>query len=464
MKNIALIFLITVCASCAQSQKHDTDYFITAMPEEMGVLDEPIRHLIQDIESDKIQNVHALLILKDSMLICENYFEAYERGDLHYSASVTKSFASALLGIAIDKGFFEGGMEEVLERKVSELFPEYKELIARDSLKKGLKLKHMLSMTAGFQWDEHSHSYTDNRNDCNRLNSSKDPMKFLFERELISHPGTEFYYNGGLSLSISYLLEYYTGMSLDRFAEKYLFEALGIKEYRWERLVSGLFDTDGGLHLRPLDQAKLAYLFLNGGVWEGRQVVSEEWVRNSTKVQFVNEDRPDYAYQWWCGEFFALDRYFTTYFASGHGGQKVVVVPEFDLILVLAQQVFHNEFGDFNYLAILGDYLLPALLGVSEAPGPIDLAPGKLLGLEGTYVSEDGGEFINMMAEQERLILHSSDGQENVFYPLGENKFAAKIFDLLSVQIEFVQDMEKQEMELHSQFGYSAKQLRRTDY
>jgi len=86
------------------------------------------------------------------------------------------------------------------------------------------------------------------------------------------------------------------------------------------------------------------------------------------------------------------------------------------------------------------------------------------LGLEGTYVSEDGGEFINVMAEQERLILHSSDGQENVFYPLGENKFAAKIFDLLSVQIEFVQDMEKQEMELHSQFGYSAKQLRRTDY
>jgi CubicO group peptidase (beta-lactamase class C family) len=463
MKNIALIFLITFCASCAHSQSNDKEYFETALPDEKGMMTEPVKQLIRDIESNKIQNVHALVIIKDSMLICDKYFNGFGRGDLHYSASVTKSFASALLGIAIDKGFIKGEIREVLDRSVSDLFPEYKELIGRDSMKKDLKLKHMLSMTAGFRWDEHSHPYSDSRNDCYRINHSKDPMKFLFERRLINQPGSEFYYNGGLSLSISYLIENYTGMKLDRFAEKYLFEALGIKEYRWEKLSSGLFDTDGGLHLKPLDQAKLGYLFLNGGIWRGQQLVSEEWVKESTNVQLVNDDSPDYAYQWWCGDFFAFNATFPTFFASGHGGQKVVVLPEFDLVLVIAQQVFHNNYGDFNFLVILGDYILPALKGVTGSPSPIDPDPGELLKLEGTYMSQDGNEFINVVAEEDRLFLHSSDGQENVFYSLGQNKFAGRIQDLLSVQIEFVRDVGKREMELITQFGYSVKQLKRVE-
>ena len=198
MKIILLFSLMILCVSCGSGQTNEEGFVDKSMPEEVGISSEFIEKLIADIESGKLQNIHGLLIIKDDKLTLEKYFDDFDRDELHYSASVSKSFASVLLGIAIDKGFFEGDIYSVLNRKVSALFPEYAEIIAKDSLKKELKLKHILSMTAGFDWDEHSPPYTDDRNDCNRINHSSDPLKFLFERKLTSEPGTEFYYNGRL--------------------------------------------------------------------------------------------------------------------------------------------------------------------------------------------------------------------------------------------------------------------------
>jgi len=402
-----------------------------------------------------------LLIIKDDKLILEKYYGEYSRDELHYSASVSKSFASVLLGIAIDKGFFEGDIYSVLNRKVSDLFKEYEGIIAEDSLKKDLKLKHILSMTAGFDWDEHSHPYTDGRNDCNRINHSSDPMKFLFERKLTCEPGTEFYYNGGLSLSISWLIEKYTGMSVDKFAEEYLFSLLDITDFRWESVSGGLIDTDGGLHVRPMAQAKLGYLFLNGGVWQDTQVVSKEWVHVSTQIQYHNEDMPDYGYQWWGGDFHVKDETYETYLASGHGGQKILVLPEYDLVLVLTQQVFSNPYGDLNFLAIVSDYLIPALIGDIAKSENIELSREELAIYEGHYRTEDSDEFIDVLTGEGMLVLKSSDGQQNEFYPVSKNTYVARILDLFDVQIAFETDADTGKAALLSNFGYSSKRLSR---
>ncbi len=461
MKSIVLVSLLMFCAACGNTQVNDKIFITKALPADVGVKPELLNNLISDIQAEKIQNIHGLLIIKEDKLITEEYFGDFSEAELHYTASVSKSFASTLLGIAIDKGFFEGEIQTVLNRNVSELFPEYADLIAKDSLKEELKLKHFLTMTAGFQWDEHSYPYSDSRNDCNRLNMHDDPMKFLFDRSLVSNPGTEFYYNGGLSLAISYLIEKYTEMRVDRFAEKYLFKPLGIDEYRWEAVANGLIDTDGGLHLKPIDQAKLGYLFLHEGVWGDQRLVSKEWAKEVTKIQHRNTDMPDYSYQWWCGDFYVKNKAYFTYFASGHGGQKVLVLPEYDVVIVITQQVFSNPLGDFNFIAILSDYILPALTGDTASGVIINMPQKDLTIFEGHYTTNNSNEFMDIVAEEGKLLLSSSDGQQNEFYPVAGNIFESRILDILNVQIEFVIDKHKQTVTINTSFGYQNKQFSR---
>lgn len=445
-----------------------------AQPADVGADPAFIDELVSDIRAEKIRNIHGLIILKDDKIITEEYFDEFSRNKLHYTASVSKSFASALLGLAIDHGFFDGDIQAVLDRNVSELFPAYRDLIMEDPLKSGLKLKHLLSMTAGFEWDEHSYPYSDPRNDCHRINHSDDPMKFLFDRKLIHEPGTEFYYNGGLSLAISWLIESWTGKSVDRFAETYLFNALGIKDYRWEEVSGGLIDTDGGLHLKPLDQAKLGYLFLNDGIWQGKQLVSGQWVKECTSVQHLNMDMPDYSYQWWCGDFYVLDKAYYTYMASGHGGQKILVVPELELVMVITQQVFSNPYGDLNFIAMLSDYIIPSLTGGKRSPEKISLPQEDLARFEGNYEALNRDDFVDVEAAEDRLVLRSSDGQVNEFFPMagdtlaggdalaGEDAFYGRIMDLITVQIRFETDPLTGAASMHSNFAYSSREFYRS--
>jgi len=464
MKSIVLVSLLLFFAACGNTQVKKRQFVSKAVPADVGMNPELLDNLISDIQAEKIQNIHALLIIKEGKLITEEYFGDFGDRDLHYTASVSKSFASTLLGIAIDKGFFEGDIQAVLDRNVSELFPEYAKIIEKDSLKKEMKLKHFLTMTAGFEWDEHSYPYSDSRNDCNRINNHDDPMRFLFDRSVVSSPGSEFYYNGGLSLAISYLIEEYTNMSVDRFAETYLFKPLGIDEYRWEELANGLIDTDGGLHLEPIDQSKLGYLFLKEGLWRDEQLVSKEWVNEITKVQHRNADMPDYSYQWWCGDFYVKNEGYFTYFASGHGGQKILVMPDFDLVVVLTQQVFSNPFGDFNFIAILSDYVLPALTGDSASNEIINIRQKDLAKFEGHYTRDNSTEFMDILAVEGKLFLSSSDGQELELSPVGENLFESRILDILNVQFEFVTDTDANRVFINTNFGYRKLQFSRDFY
>lgn len=455
MKVSLILFMTALFSiSCGINPDSHKTFLQTAPPKETGMNPEKLAELVSDVKIGKIKNIHGLLVIKDDKLVVEDYFGGYKRDDLHYSASVTKSFASALLGIAIDRGYFSGDIQTVLNRSVKDLFPEYAKVIDKDSLKSGLKLKHLLSMTAGFEWDEHTFPYTDRRNDCNKINNSREPMRFLFERKLVHRPGEEFYYNGGLSLSISYLIEKYTGMSVLKFAEKYLFKPMDIKDFRWDEVANGLIDTDGGLHLKPLDQAKLGYLFLNKGRWGGRQLVSEVWVNASTKMHVDNTDRPDYGYQWWGGDFQSQDTTWRTFFASGHGGQKVIVFPDYNLIVVIVQQVFDNPLGHLNFIAIIDNYIVPALSGRRIEESAISLTAAELSKYVGRYFSENRSEFIDVESDGGKLIVSSSNGDRNEFYPVDEQTFKARILNLITVRVKFGFDEKGRATTLQSKFGY----------
>lgn len=457
MRYSFLVASLIMLVACGPGQTNDTAFVDQGNPEKIGIEAAGIKDLIAAIKDEKIKNIHGILLIKDNHLIVEEYFGGFNRNQLHYTASVSKSFASALLGIAIDKGFFDDDIQTVLNKNVATLFPEYANLIEQDSLKRNLKLKHMLSMTAGFDWDEHTYPYSDNRNDCNRINNSRDPMKFLFARKLIHKPGTEFYYNGGLSLSISYLLSRSTKMGVDKFAEKHLFNRLGIKNYRWERVANGLVDTDGGLHLKPIDQAKLGYLFLNKGLWKNQQIVSEQWINTSTKMHRKNQNMPDYAYQWWGGDFGVKNQTVSMYMASGHGGQKIVVIPTYNAVVVITQKVFDNQFADLNFIAIMSDYVFPTLMNQKPTNKMKPYEIKDLNNYEGHFVLEDKSEYIEFKVLNNILVGYSSDGQENMFTPTSDYLFKARVMDLIDIYIKFIPDASGKIKSMKSHFAFTNK-------
>ena len=406
-------------------------------PEEVSVDPKLLNDLVSDIDNDKIKNIHSVIIIKDDKLILENYFNGFDSERLQYTASISKSFGSTLLGIAIDKGFFGDDIQTVLNSKIIDLFPEFDNIIRKDNLKSELKLKHILSMTAGFDWNEHSQPYSSNKNDCHLIERHSNPLIFLFEKKLIYKPGTEFYYNGGLSLSISYLIEKYTKMKVDKFAEKYLFKPLGIKKYRWEKVANGLINTDGGLHLKPIDQAKLGYLFLNNGIWNNKQIISKQWIEEATKIQKQNVGMPSYGYQWWCGDFYSSEQKHFIYFASGHGGQKIIISPEFNMVVVITQKVFDNPYNDFNFLAIISDYIFPAIEGKAIEEEVALLSSGELEKFTGDYISNVTKEKINVKINDDHLLFTSGNGQEFAFHSIGNNIFRGRLNDLVNMNIRF---------------------------
>lgn len=462
MKHLTKLLILFLFSSCTCQQNSECTFVKEASPGSVKMNPHLIKKLVSDIKSGKIKNVHGLIIIKDDKLITEEYFAGYHRERLHYTASVSKSFASALFGIAVDNGFFGNDMNSLMDKTASEVFHDYKEIIKSESGKDSLRMKHILSMTAGLKWDEHTFPYSDNRNDCNRINNSPDPMKFLFEKEQEHTPGSVFYYNGGLSLSISYLIEEYTKLPVDKFAEKYLFRPLDINDYEWESTSNGLIDTDGGLHLKPIDQAKLGYLYLKKGTWNENKIISKEWVDISTTMHKRNVGLPDYGFQWWGGDYTYSTDSFSMYLASGHGGQKIVIIPSLNTVIVLTQQVFDNPFADLNFIAILSDYILPSIKSSSQAK----LNSEDSLGLDkyvGHYVLSDESEYVDFSIKEKTLLGESSTGEFNTFTPVAKNVFRTRISDLINIDITFTENSAGEISGFTTAFAFSIKNYLKQD-
>jgi CubicO group peptidase (beta-lactamase class C family) len=379
-------------------------------------------------------NLHAILIVRDGRLVFEEYFNGFERETRQFTASVSKSVGSMLLGIAIDRGLLPELAERGVETPLPDALPEYADLLAEPD-KRDLTLQHVLTMSAGLEWDEQSHPYSDPRNDWIRASGSDDPVGFVLRRPVVTEPGTAFNYNGGLSIALAHLVERGAGVSADRFAEQYLFGPLGITDYVWEHLPNGITDTDGGLHLRPRDMAKLGQLYLDGGMWRGTRVVSESWVRESTREHLVTEGQPNYGYQWWCGDFHFGDRSAFTYLASGHGGQKIYVFPDLDLVVVLTHAVFDNPMGELHNSAILARYVLPAATGDTPWPDPVRLDSTELARYVGEYAAADQRFTI---AYRDGGLIGTAEGSPPlVLTPVTATQFRGTMLDLVDVTLDF---------------------------
>ncbi|MBX2873913.1 MAG: beta-lactamase family protein [Saprospiraceae bacterium] len=265
------------------------------------------------------QNVRSVLVSVNGALVMEQYFDTYSPDSLDHQRSGTKSIMASLIGIAIDRG-----MITHLDDPVSSY------LNVKDERLKTISIRHLLSMTSGFDWDEEV-----SVDEYNAWVSSGDQLGFLLKKAVIHPPGKVWNYNSATMHLLSMILTKVSGMSTLEFAKQFLFEPIGIKQVSWERLSSGFYNGGAGLQLRPRDMIKLGELHANVGQYAGQQVVSKQFIEAAISHQepepFESDENIGYGYGWWVGEPNGVK----AFLARGYAGQIIAVFPEKDLVVAI---------------------------------------------------------------------------------------------------------------------------------
>jgi CubicO group peptidase (beta-lactamase class C family) len=304
------------------------------------------------IRAGEIPNVHSVIVVHKGKTLAEWYFEGPDerRGQplgyvkfgpetIHDVRSVTKSIVSILFGIAQGQGAIKG-----LDTPVLDYFPEYKDLQTAE--RRRITLGHLLSMTSGLHWDEDTHPYTDPRNSETAMDLAADRLRFVLEQKIDAQPGARFRYSGGDVALIGAIIARATKMPLEAFAGQALFAPLGITNVEWLKDDKGVPYAASGLRMLPRDMAKIGLLMLNNGKHGEAQVVPEMWAKASVTPHSVVEVEPGcgfhYGYFWWlyvrCEK--SSDPGFFT--AIGNGGQRIFVVPERKLVIVVTAGLYND--------------------------------------------------------------------------------------------------------------------------
>lgn len=291
----------------------------TAAPEAHGFDSATIAHGLRSIGEDGTR-IHSLLVVRGGEVILDAYFYPYDGSTVHDVASVTKSVTTTLIAIAADQGRLD------LDAPMLSFFPD-REIANLDARKEHITVRHLASMSSGLECYHQPNEPTNMA-----MQASPDWVQFALDLPMAYEPGTHFAYcSPGMHL-LSAILQQATGMSSLEFARLNLFEPLGIRESAWSADPQGTNNGGGDLYLYPRDMAKLGLLWLHRGVWDGQQIVSREWVRLSSQRQIDTGENygEDYGYGWWI----ARPGDNPIFSASGRGGQKVIVFPAMNLVLV----------------------------------------------------------------------------------------------------------------------------------
>ncbi len=202
-----------------------------------------------------------------------------------------------------------------------------------DDRKRRITIRNLLTMTAGFDWLENV-PYSDPKNSASLMEAANDWVKFTIDRPMSDEPGTRFNYNSGVPVLLAHIFRAATGQDIEEYAAKYFFAPLAIERYYWKRIPLGLADTEGGLYLERHDLAKIVTLFLQKGLWDGKRIVSEQWVAESIAPSITANERSKYGYTWWLYPY-GKDDPRLTFAGSGFGGQVPLAIPAYDIVIVV---------------------------------------------------------------------------------------------------------------------------------
>jgi CubicO group peptidase (beta-lactamase class C family) len=332
------IIALAACSTAPSPRPVQRDYWPTtgwreSTPDEQGMDPEHFKLLREHIK-ENLPHMRSVLVIRHGYLLFEEYYQGGPN-DYQAVASVAKSVISALIGIALHKGYIKR-----LDQKVVDFYPEYV-TPNTDPRMRDITLEHLLTMTSGLEQE---------------TDFGADWFRSTLAQSVSSTPGQVFHYNDAAVHLLSGILTRTTHMTAREFGNTYLFQPLGIPLPPWETDPQGNTVGGDGLSLRSREMAKIGYLYLNQGFWDGKQLVPADWVRATTQKHTAADIlKADYGYLWWV----TTVEGHGAYYAAGFGGQFIYVVPDVDLVVVMTGTASLPEFP--QHLDIVRLFLLPAI-------------------------------------------------------------------------------------------------------
>ncbi|MCB9453150.1 MAG: serine hydrolase [Anaerolineaceae bacterium] len=336
---------ITISQIPARAREPDywpTDGWRTSTPEEQGMDSNELLGVLKYIERTGL-NINSVTVVRHGYIVMDAYLHPFAPDKRHIIHSCTKSFTSALIGIAIKEGYLTGP-----DQLLSEIFPN-RTMANLDANKEAITLSDLLTMVSGWECRD---SYLYNWQGLRELRASDDWIQHVLDLPMSEAPGTRFEYCNEASFLLSAIITETTGLSAYDFAQEYLFGPLGFGEAVWPTNPDGINIGWGELRITPHDMAKFGYLYLHNGEWDGEQIIPASWVDASTQAQIhAGTLGENYGYQWWIEseQFYA---------AEGYAGQYIFVVPSLDMVVAFTSGLNGRYFEVPQDL--LEDYIIPA--------------------------------------------------------------------------------------------------------
>jgi CubicO group peptidase (beta-lactamase class C family) len=344
-KKVTVILLIPICLliglradkSFADQVKPEfwpTKQWQTSTPEAQGMDSKKLQQM-DDFLENECPSMGSALVIRNGFIVFEKYYSGNEN-HTYPIWSVTKSVISALIGIALDNNYIES-----VDQKIVAIFPEYTSRI-NDTRVEKITIRHLLTMSSGFSTSTRGLS----------------SMGSCFSHTMITEPGSEAYYNSCSSHLLSGIISKSTKMKTREFCQQNLFKPLGIEKPPWQVGIEGYAMGGYGLSMRTKDMAKIGYLYLNNGVWDNKQIIPAEWIKESTQKQStisLEKIESSYGYQWWVGS----SKGYSCFYAFGAGGQYIHVIPDLNVVVVFTA----NGLGlNPKHKGITDKFIIPSIL------------------------------------------------------------------------------------------------------
>jgi CubicO group peptidase (beta-lactamase class C family) len=362
---LATVFVICSAVGLAVGEDAKTsDGWVSTNPAAVALSANKLVEMESAIRGEQFKKITSVVIARNGKLAYEGYFGGTDANTLMETRSATKSITSMLVGIAIDQGLLAG-----VDTPILPFFRDKQPLQNPDPRKEKITVEDLLTMSSLLECDDWNDF---SRGNEERMYLIEDWAKFALDLPIkgfapwVTKPkdspyGRSFSYCTAGAFLLGQVVERSAKTSVQEFAGKNLFGPLGIEKTAWKFSPLNEAQTGGGLGLRSRDLLKLGQLYLNGGIWNGKRVVSESWVKASTEPHVRIDDQTLYGYFWWLKSFKSGERAHPTYFMSGNGGNKVVVLPDLDMVVVITSTNYNTKGMHEQTERLLTDYVLAAV-------------------------------------------------------------------------------------------------------
>lgn len=318
---------------------------------------EPLMDSLKNrISQNVYKQINSIIVIKNRKLLIEEYFNGAGRNQLHDARSVGKTFVSAILGIALNENYI---------KNINQTLPEFYDLKKYKNYtgkKGGVTLKHLLTMSSGFEGDDN-----DDRSPGNEENMYPQAnwVEWALNLPMAAdrNPGDRWsYFTAGVVL-LGDILNRRILEGLEKYADEKLFKPLGITNYKWVYTPQNLPSTAGGIRLAPLDFAKFGQLYKNRGLWEGKRILPKTWVDESLQKHKETTFKGDgYGYLWWNKVYTVDGGSYGVCYCSGNGGNKIFVFTGLPLVVVVTASAYNTPYMHEQVDEMMTKYILPATL------------------------------------------------------------------------------------------------------